>query len=337
MTPELGLVCITASDQVRYRALTRKRLLLLEPEEQQRVLRELYAANLQRLAGAIEFCHSHQIRLYRLSSATFPFADDPSGAAILDEFAAGLQIVGDRAHNLGIRLVLHPDQFVVLNSDRPEVIANSIKILATHARVFDLMGLPQSPWALMNIHGGKGGRADRLIEVIRDLPDGIRLRLTLENDEYTYGAPDILEICRATDIPMVFDAHHHVIHDHLESYEHPSVAAMVTAARDTWKVPEWQLVHISNGCESFADQRHSDLITLMPSVYREVPWIEIEAKKKEVAIAKLQAEWLFTEIGTKVVEEDATDQEILDTPALVEETLEQKIVTPHPGLGEGRG
>jgi UV DNA damage repair endonuclease len=42
----------------------------------------------------------------------------------------------------GVRLVLHPDQFVVLSSDRPEVIENSIKILRSYAQIFDWLGLP---------------------------------------------------------------------------------------------------------------------------------------------------------------------------------------------------
>ena len=290
--PELGLVCITASPLVRFRSLTRKRLLLLEPAEQERVLRELYAENLRRLGVAISFCHSQGIHLYRLSSNLFPFADEPLGADILAEFGEAMAQVGVRATECSVRLVLHPDQFVVLSSDRPEVIANSIKILTMHARIFDLLGLPRSPWALMNIHGGKGDRADRLIQVIRDLPDPIRLRLTLENDEYTYSASELLQVCRRAEVPLVFDAHHHVIHEHLDTYEHPSIAEMVVAARSTWPVAEWQLVHISNGAEFFGDQRHSDLITLMPSSYRAVPWIEVEAKLKEAAIAKLRQEWL---------------------------------------------
>lgn len=290
--PELGLVCITASDAVRYKTITRKRLLALDPTAQKPTLRLLYAENLRRLELAVEFCHGRGIRLYRLPSSTFPFADDPLGADVLLELADELARVGQLAKTLGIRLVLHPDQFVVLNSDRPEVILNSIKILSTHAQVFDLLGLPRSPWALMNIHGGKGGRAERLIRVIRDLPDPIRLRLTLENDEYTYGASEILEICRAAQVPMVFDAHHHIVHDKLDSYEHPSVVELLAAARTTWPVPEWQLVHISNGRNAFQDQQHSDFIYDMPSSYRQAPWIEIEAKRKEEAIARVQQEWL---------------------------------------------
>lgn len=300
ISPILGLVCITASKQVRYRALTRKRLLQLDLPEQEQVLRELYADNLQRLNAAIDFCTEQGIRLYRLTSALFPFSDEPIGAAILLEFHAELKQTGDRAQSLGIRLVVHPDQFVVLSSDRPEVIENSIKILTAQAQTLDLLGLPRSPWAVMEIHGGKSDRAERLIQVISELPEAIRSRLALENDEYAYSATEILAICQAAHVPMVFDAHHHVIHEHLDSYEHPSVGEMVAAARTTWPHPEWQMVHISNGCESFNDQRHSDLITVMPSSYREVPWIEIEAKLKEEAIAKLRSEWLSTElVGAK--------------------------------------
>jgi UV DNA damage endonuclease len=292
MRPELGLVCITASDRVRYRTLTRKRLLQLEPAEQKQVLRDLYAENLRRLGIAVDFCHDNDIHLYRMSSATFPFADDPLGEDILTEFASELWSVGDRAQALEIRLVLHPDQFVVLSSDRADVIQNSIKILATQARIMDLLGLPQSDWAAMNIHGGKGDRAERLVSVIRDLPDTIRKRLTLENDEYTYSSEEILAVCQAAKVPLVFDAHHHVIHENLDTYEDSSIPAMLAAARDTWSVADWQMVHISNGDESFADPRHSDIITVMPSSYRDIPWIEIEAKKKELAINILREEWL---------------------------------------------
>jgi UV DNA damage endonuclease len=187
---------------------------------------------------------------------------------------------------------MHPDQFVVLSSDSSDVVANSIKILELHARILDLLEQPRSPWALIEIHGGKAGRAGRLVEVIANLPDGIRQRLALENDEYAYSAAEILEVCLASHIPMVFDAHHHVCYEHLTSYDHPSVAQFVEAARETWPKPEWQVVHISNGRTAFTDRQHSDFITEMPASYRGVPWVEVEAKSKELAIEKLASTWL---------------------------------------------
>jgi UV DNA damage endonuclease len=288
--PHLGLVCITSSEAVRYRAITRKRLLQLDAAEQKSVLRVLYADNLSRLDAAIDYCLAHDIRLYRMTSSLFPFADDPIGDDVLEEFSEVIAAKGQRALDSGIRLVLHPDQFVVLNSESPQVIANSIKILETHARVMDMLIQPRSCWAVIEIHGGKGGRGEQLVSVIRELPEGIRSRLALENDEYSYSAAEILEVCRAASVPMVFDAHHHVVHEKLGSYEDPSIAEILRAARETWPVPEWQLVHISNGREFFNDRHHSDLISTMPSAYRDAPWIEVEAKHKELAIEKLKNE-----------------------------------------------
>ena len=290
--PRLGLVCITHSEEVRYRALTRKRLLLLGPAEQKQKLRDLYAENLARLNRALDFCRARGLRLYRMTSGLFPFADDEAGADVLEAMSAELAETGRRAAREGVRLVLHPDQFVVLSSDSEATVANSVKILETHARVMDMLEQPRSPWALIEIHGGKGGRSDRLVEQIGRLPEGVRSRIAFENDEYIYSAAEILDVCRRAGVPMVFDAHHHVVREKLDSYEHPSVAAMVEAARETWPDPAMQLVHISNGRTAFCDRHHSDLVEQMPSAYRRVPYIEVEAKHKELAIEKLTREWL---------------------------------------------
>ena len=292
--PKLGLVCITSSKEVRFRTMTRKRYLQLSPTDREAALRELYISNLNRLDAALSFCQQHQIQLYRMPSGLFPLSDmeDEIGAKILEEMSADLALIGQRAKQLGIRMVLHPDQYVVLSSDSPQVVQTSIQILARHARTLDLLSLPRSPWSLMNIHGGKSQRADQLVKVVNELPEEIHSRLTFENDEYAYSASEIIDICQRTNVPMVFDAHHHICHEGLSSYEDSSVAEMFYAAGATWANPQWQLVHISNGEAAFNDRQHSDLIAAMPSVYRKAPWIEIEAKAKEQAIARLQTEWL---------------------------------------------
>ena len=292
--PFLGLVCITFSKQVRYRTITRTRYLQLSEERRESTLEELYRDNLQRLDGALSFCQEQDLRLYRMPCGLFPLSDleDDIGASLLKGMSADLAKIGQRATKLGIRMVLHPDQFVVLSSDSPEVVATSIKILERHAQTLDLLSLPRSSWSLMNIHGGKSQRTKQLVQVISELPELIKSRLTLENDEHSYSASEILEVCQQTGIPLVFDAHHHVCHEKLDSYDDKSVVEMFYAARETWANPDWQLVHISNGEDAFQDRKHSNLITAMPSVYREAPWIEVEAKQKEEAIAHLHSEWL---------------------------------------------
>jgi UV DNA damage endonuclease len=291
----LGLVCITHSEEVRYKTVTRKSLLAMDEAGQQAKLRAIYAENTTRLRKAVAFCLANGINLYRMTSNLFPFADDALGTEILDEFADDLAEIGSDAFNRGLRLVLHPDQFVVLSSDSESVVQNSVKILKMHARTMDLLRQPRSEWAAMTIHGGKSDRADRMVENLKRLPEGIRNRIVLENDEHAYSSGEILDICRRASVPMVFDAHHHVCHENLEDYNDASVAETFWAARGTWKNPANQMVHISNGRERTGDRAHSDLIFTMPEVYRFAPWIEVEAKHKELAIMKLQAEWLKDE------------------------------------------
>lgn len=288
----LGLVCITVSDAVRYKTVTRKRLLSFAEDQQRELLRNLYEENTNRLERAVSFCLESGINLYRMSSELYPFADDEMGYEILLGFDDRLAAIGRRALDQGLRLVFHPDQYVVLSSDSDAVVANSIKILTMHSNIMDLLGQPRSEWAAMTIHGGKRGKSDQMVDVIGELPDGIRNRIVLENDEYTYSSNDILDICRRSNVPMIFDAHHHVVHEKLDSFEHPSVAETFWAARETWADPANQMVHISNGRDHFNDRAHSDLIHTMPEVFRDAPWIEVEAKHKELAIDKLKSDWL---------------------------------------------
>lgn len=288
----LGLVCITHSEEVRYKTVTRKTLLSLDEAAQIEKLRSIYAENIERLKKAVAFCLKNDINLYRMTSNLFPFSDEAMGAKILEEFADILAEIGTNALENGLRLVLHPDQFVVLSSDSDSVVANSVKILKMHAKTMDLLKQPRSEWAAMTIHGGKSDRADKMVENIGKLPEEIRSRIVLENDEYTYSSDEILDICRRAKVPMVFDAHHHICHEGLEDYDNESVERAFWAARETWANPENQMVHISNGREKFGDRAHHDLIVTMPKVFRFAPWIEVEAKHKEIAIAKLQTEWL---------------------------------------------
>lgn len=300
MSPELGLVCITVSKDIRYRTVTRKRLLEQSDAGQRKLLDEIYRDNIQTLDGALAYCQREGIRLYRMPSSIFPFFDEDVGREVMQGLAAALARTGARATQMGLRLVMHPDQFVVLSSDSPDVVANSIKILQMHADIMELLQQPRSPWALLEIHGGKANRSDALVERIAALPDPIRLRLCLENDEYSYSAAEIHDVCTRSGVPMIFDAHHHIVHEKLPSYDDPSVAEMLAKARETWAEPAHQVVHISNGRDDFNDRQHSDLIATMPASYAGAPWIEIEAKLKEEAIAGLRG-WKAIQSGQAAV------------------------------------
>ncbi len=292
--PTLGLVCLSSDEQIKYRSLTRAIYLKTPPRHRRLLLLGLYWDNTHRLLRALDYCARRHIRLYRATSALFPFSDEPLGRDVLQSMPATLASVGRRARKLGIRLILHPDQFVVLNSESRQTRATSVKILQKHALWFDLFGLEASTWNLMNIHGGKAGRADVLVRAIDRLDDNIRQRLTFENDEYSYSAAEILEISRRTGCPTLFDCHHHVIKDKLDSYDDPSVTEMTLAARETWPKPSWQVCHVSNGETAFRDRYHAEFARMMPKAFADVPWLEVESRGKEQAILDLRHQWPTT-------------------------------------------
>lgn len=288
--PAYGLVCMTVGPEVRFRTITLTNYQKLPPGEREAKLLDLYADNIVRVRRAAAFCAARSIRLYRLSSSLFPMFDlegDDTGRAVLDHLAPQMQEAGWAFMDAGIRVLMHPEQFIVLNSERPEVRASSARTLAAHADTLDRFGFERNTWNLLLLHGGKGGRGAELAALVPDLPDSVRLRLGFENDERAYGPQDLLPVCEATGTPLVFDAHHHVVREKLPDQEDPSVREWVMRARATWRPPEWQVVHLSNGIEGPQDRRHSHLITDFPSAYLDVPWIEVEAKGKEEALAAL--------------------------------------------------
>lgn len=283
-----GLVCLTSSTEIRYKTITRKKYVSLSDKEKFNSLLSIYTANVNKLHEAINYCIDVDIYSYRVPSHLFPFLEDEIGSKIFDSLFSRLQLIGNLALSSGIRLTTHPDQFVVLSSDKPDVVENSINELNLHAKVLNALNQPKTPYACINIHGGKSDRVSQLAKVIVSLDEDVKSRLTLENDEYAYECSDILDVCERAGVSFVYDCHHHLVNKKLKSYDDPEVAKWVKLAGNTWNVKKEQLVHLSNGASDLHDRRHSDYIVSVPESYYDLEWIDVEAKAKEQAIFKLQ-------------------------------------------------
>jgi len=256
---------------------------------------ELYVANarnLTRMAPVI----GAEVKCFRISSSILPLADRVDRSLYDNvELRSELAKAGKAFRDAGVRLTTHPGQFCVLSSPRPEVIANAYRDLATHGFVMDALGMPRTPYAAINIHGGKSGAGDRLVDSVKDLPDEVRLRLTFENDESAYSVVDLLDVHNRTGVPIVFDSHHH-------SFK-PDFLTEVEAYRAclaTWPKGVRALQHVSNtepGLEAgnFMDRRkHSDYVHRIPQVQVDGLLddsidLEVEAKMKNLAVRRLQA------------------------------------------------
>jgi UV DNA damage endonuclease len=158
-------------------------------------IKALYVHNTARLVDMLPKIHKHGIKLFRISSALFPLADQVDSSLLNNvEVINNLKAAGDFVKSTGMRVTTHPGQFCVLSSDSDSVVEKAFVELGIHGWMFDMMGLEATPKYAINIHGGKSDRSSRLIEQIKSLPSNVRNRLTLENDECAYDVIDLLRV-----------------------------------------------------------------------------------------------------------------------------------------------
>jgi UV DNA damage endonuclease len=255
-------------------------------------LSEICMANAEALQASLQFCADNGIGCFCINSQILPLkthgdcgyelCDLPDGDKIVRRFKA----CGKYARTHDIRMSFHPDQFVVLNSPRSDVVDRSIEELEYQSEVAEWVGAD-----VVNIHGG-GGYGDKQNTLARfarnlgRLSDRVRSRLTVENDDRTYTPADLLPLCRAEGIPLVYDVHHHRCNQDGLSKEEATECAIATWDREP-------MFHISSPIEGWKGpkpQRHHDFIDLkdFPAFWYGLDLtVEVEAKAKEVAVLKL--------------------------------------------------
>ncbi|KAF8197874.1 UV-endonuclease UvdE-domain-containing protein [Pholiota molesta] len=148
--------------------------------------KDLGRKNVEDLLTVIQWNEDNNIRLFRLSSEMFPYASHGTYGYTLEYCAELLAKAGALANKYGHRLTTHPGQFTQLGSPKPNVVEASVRELVYHCQMLDLMGM--GPDSVMIIHGGgvyndKPVTLRRLKQSIEDLPNNVRKRIVLENDE----------------------------------------------------------------------------------------------------------------------------------------------------------
>jgi UV DNA damage endonuclease len=260
-------------------------------------IRDTYRHNVDEHIKIIPTLVKDNIKSFRISSSLLPLFEFAGDIARNDPVLIGkLGVLGGLFRENGIRVTTHPGQFTVLSSDRDEVVRNSIKELEYHAWMFDRMGLSQTAYNAINIHGGKADRSNRLIEVIKTLPPNVRNRLTLENDEKCYNVKSLLQISNECDIPVVLDSHHYTFGSGDISFVDAFKETILT-----WKEIK-PLQHLSNtepGMEngSFNERRsHSNFIHYinqhqLDALRNDQIDVDLEAKMKNISLLKFREEY----------------------------------------------
>jgi UV DNA damage endonuclease len=196
----------------------------LEPQARLKKLRQVLQTNFFNLMDLLAYNVDNRIFLYRLPSEFVPLATHPVAAEWdwAKEFAWDFQKTGEFIRNNGIRMTAHPGHFSILNSEKPSVVEATIADFSYHAKVFDLLGLDDNSVLVTHVGGvfeDKASSLDRFAANFERLPEHVKRRLVVENDDTSFTMLDVLGLCERIGVPMVFDMHHHQCHSDGEDWK----------------------------------------------------------------------------------------------------------------------
>ncbi|KAH0347131.1 UV-endonuclease UvdE, partial [Aureobasidium melanogenum] len=270
-------------------------------ERGQKYVEALGLANARDVIKMLRWNHKYGIKFLRLSSEMFPFASHEEYGYKLTPFAAEtLAEVGKVVAELGHRVTTHPGQFTQLGSPRKQVIDNALRDLEYHDEMLSLLKLPEqmNRDAVMILHlggvfGDKAATLDRFRENYKALPQSIKNRLVLENDDVSWSVHELLPICEELNIPMVLDYHHHnIIFDAEQIREGTKdICDLYPRIKATWdKKGIKQKMHYSEPTPAAITGRqrrkHNPRVATLPPCADDMD-LMIEAKDKEQAVFEL--------------------------------------------------
>jgi UV DNA damage endonuclease len=285
-----GLCCQFLNAPIKFRSATHRYVSTLTTKARREYLGGIAFDNGGALVAAVRHCHELGIGAFRITSQILPLGTHPVSGYTLERIdrrgatrerfleAAAL------ARELDVRLSFHPDQFVVLNSERQAVVASSTAEVEFQAEVAELVG---ADVIVLHAGGGAGGveaAVARLSRAVERLSTRARGRLALENDDRVFAPADVLPLCERLGLPLVYDVHHHRCKgDGLSVGEATARAAATWGARE----PYFHISSPREGWKSGDPRPHADYID-PADVPRE--WlgmrvtVDVEAKAKERAV-----------------------------------------------------
>ena len=288
MSLRIGYACINTSLPSSNRTT---RLDRATPER----LLELAQANLGALDTILRWNVARGIGLFRISSEVIPFGSHPVNRLawwdLLSEQLSGLGVLIRAA---GMRVSMHPGQYTVLNSIRPEVVESSLVELEYHTRFLNSLGLDSSHKIILHlggVYGDKPASMARFVENAARLSTSAQRRLVLENDERSYTLDDALWVSERSGCPVIFDVFHHGWNPSLPGLD---LRGLISAAGKTWSPRDGrQKMHYSDPWPGKPRGSHSFSVDVdaFGRFYQQVSDLELdvmlEVKDKEQSVLRL--------------------------------------------------
>jgi UV DNA damage endonuclease len=204
--------------------------------------------SIEYLHAIFDYLDAADIRMYRISSDIAPYVTHPDMPQFHDQIAEceeELADLGATAGGFDLRLSMHPSQYIVLNSPESRIAEAAVRDFVYHAAFLDGLGVSDDAKIVTHVGGVYGDRPAamrRWIDAYRTLPEAVRRRLVLENDDVSYPVRDILAIHAETGVPLVFDNLHHAV---LNPARMPEAEALHHCLA-TWPADQMPKIHYSS-------------------------------------------------------------------------------------------
>jgi UV DNA damage endonuclease len=295
-----SLCCIHTGLQktgVKFNVMTYAQYKKLGKQVAMKVLADRSYNNIKTIHSIVKECAKNGWN-YRIGSSVFPLMTHPDLNFNVDDFYNAAEIYAefrDCANTIKqnkIRCSMHPDQFVVPASPNSKVRINAIRDLEQHGYIMDLLDLPKTPEAPINIHmncynnANFSEAADRFIESYNLMSNSVRPRLVLECEDKikSWNTKLLYEhVYKRINMPITYDSHHHRCGN---TYGNLTPEQACDLARTTWGNHK-PLFHFSNGKKSPIDRAHSDCVYQIHEELFKCPTdVDFEFKFKEQSIIK---------------------------------------------------
>ncbi|MFE1242676.1 UV DNA damage repair endonuclease UvsE [Fictibacillus sp. NPDC058756] len=266
-----------------------------DKKEREAQLLAITKNNLERTLRVLHYCIAHELPLYRMSSSIVPLATHPEAAwDYLKKTKQECKEIEKLVKKYNLRTSMHPNQYTLFTSPRPEVTVNAVKDMQYHYDLLKGMGIEDRSYINIHVGGAYGDKEtalERFYENIKMLPSNVKSRMTLENDDKTFTTEETLEVCEKEGVPLMFDYHHYKANPGDTPLEE-LLPRFVQTWKNTGRPPK---VHLSSPKDEKAYRSHHDFVSLdyvlpffkMVSAFTDELDVMIEAKQKDRAALQL--------------------------------------------------
>ena len=289
-----GLCCQFLDAPIRFRSATHRYVSSLDGDRRRAYLSDVVRSNAIALAHAVERCVELGIGAFRINSQILPLATHPATGYTLDDLDDGdvirrsFRAAGELARLREVRLSFHPDQFVVLNSERDDVVRSSVRELEYQGELAELVGADVLCLHVGGATGGPEAAVARFERGLERVSARVRALLAVENDDRLFSVREIGALYARTGLPLIYDVHHHRCHgDGLSVSEATALMAESWGARE----PYAHLSSPRDGWNAANPRPHAAYVDPadVPDAWLALPrlTVDVEAKDKERAVVAI--------------------------------------------------